>query len=144
MRMLRNPLRALIPTPSWPSSAAEKRFSPPGVSSRLSIPPMPCCSAQIQAPGSAELGNKASRKYFPLHVHFSLRALPEGRGLASKATNSCFWTTRLFACQCRGLNPFRVRAANGVRHTGITEWLLRSVPPFLAGFSPPHMPGFTG
>ena len=57
-------------------------------------------SAQLHAPGSAELVNKASLKYFPLQVHFSLRTLPEGRELVSQVTNSCFWITLRFACTC--------------------------------------------
>ena len=101
-------------------------------------------SAQLHAPGSAELVNKASLKYFPLQVHFSLRTLPESRELVSQVTNSCFSGHTPLRLYVRGFNHSRVNAANSVSHAGITEWSFRSLPPFLAGVFPPRMPGFTG
>jgi hypothetical protein len=89
MRMVRGPTPVFDPQAFLVIVGSEKLFSNPCVSSTISITPIPCFSAQIHTPGSAELVNKASLKYFPLQVHFSLRALPEGRDLASKVKNSC-------------------------------------------------------
>ena len=75
-------------------------------------------------------------------VHVRVRRQPPKPSRRKVSDSQCCWynyrgqVTLLFACTCRVFNPFRVSAANDVSHAGVTEWSLRSVPPYLCRFSP--------